>query len=206
MIVYSRIFRCQQFYWRSLKKTSATFRFISSILLDNKLFFVIMQSLIEMKLIAVIKLIISIAICLGASIIGSFLTTPAIPTWYANLKKPFFTPPNWLFAPVWTILFILMGVALFLIWHKGLDSTAVKTALVIFFLQLMFNISWSASFFAFRSPLAGLIVIVILWIAILLTIMNFYRISMVAGVLLIPYILWVSFAAVLNFALFTLNR
>lgn len=150
------------------------------------------------------KLITSIAICLFAGVLGSVFTTPAIPGWYATLIKPSFAPPNWLFAPVWTTLFIMMGISLFLIWQK--EDVKVKNALYIFGAQLIFNVLWSAAFFGLRSPLAGLIEICILWILILLTIMKFMEISRTAGLLLIPYIFWVSFAAVINFFIWRLNN
>ena len=157
------------------------------------------------RLIEIAKLVASIVICQGAGLIGSIFTTPAIPTWYAALRKPFFRPPNWLFAPVWITLFTLMGVSAFLVWRKGLDDQQVKVALSIFLVQLILNTSWSVVFFGLRSPLGGLIVISILWVAILLTILNFFKISMTAGLLLVPYILWVSFAGVLNFFIWRLN-
>ncbi len=153
----------------------------------------------------ILKLVISLVICQFAGFIGSVFTSPSIPTWYATLNKPFFTPPNWLFAPVWTTLFILMGVSLFLVWRRSLESREVNTSIGIFIFQLILNTLWSIVFFGLRSPIAGLIVISILWIAILLTILKFYRISRTAGAILVPYILWVSFAAVLNIAIFTLN-
>ena len=159
----------------------------------------------KIKAIDILKLVISIIICLGAGFIGSFFTTPAIPTWYAILKRPPFAPPNWLFAPVWTTLFVLMGISAFLVWRRGLNDPQVKIALGIFIVQLILNALWSVMFFGLRSPLAGLIDIAILWIAILLTILNFFKISTAAGLLLIPYILWVSFAAVLNFSIWRLN-
>lgn len=152
------------------------------------------------------RLIISIVVCQLAGVIGSIFTTPAIPTWYASLKKPSFSPPNWLFAPVWITLFVLMGIALFLVWRKGLDAPFVKSGLILFGIQLVFNVLWSVAFFGSRSPLGGLIVIIILWIAILLTILQFWKVSQLAGILLLPYIVWVSFASVLNLALFLLNR
>jgi benzodiazapine receptor len=155
--------------------------------------------------IVILQLVISVIICLSAGFIGSVFTTPAIPTWYVTLNKPSFTPPNWLFSPVWTFLFLLMGISAFLVWNKGLDDPRVKIALSIFGIQLILNILWSAVFFGLRSPLAGLIEIAILWIAILLTILSFFPISRTAGLLLIPYILWVSFAAVLNFSIWRLN-
>ena len=151
------------------------------------------------------KLTISIFICLSAGFIGSFFTTPSIPTWYATLNKPFFNPPNWLFAPVWTILFILMGLAVFLVWQKGVKEKAVKNALIIFFLQLFFNILWSFLFFKLQSPFWALIGIIILWFLILLSLIKFWRINRVAGGLLIPYLLWVSFASVLNYFIYKLN-
>ncbi len=157
------------------------------------------------KLVEIARLIASIIICQGAGLIGSVFTTPAIPTWYTTLRKPSFSPPNWLFAPVWITLFTLMGVSAFLVWRKGLGDQQVKVALSTFVVQLILNISWSVVFFGLRSPLAGLIVISILWVAILLTILNFSKISVTAGLLLLPYILWVSFAAVLNLFIWRLN-
>ncbi len=156
-------------------------------------------------LIGISKLVVSIIVCQLAGVIGSIFTTPAIPSWYATLKKPSFTPPNWLFGPVWITLFVLMGTAAFLVWDKGLNNKQVKIALSIFAVQLVLNVLWSAMFFGLRSPLAGLIEIVILWTAILFTILSFFKVSQAAGFLLIPYILWVSFAAVLNFSIWRLN-
>lgn len=152
-----------------------------------------------------IKLIVSITICLFAGFLGSFFTIPAIPTWYATLTKPSFAPPNWLFFPVWTTLFLMMGISLYLVWRRGLEGQPVKNALVIFAVQLILNVLWSAAFFGLRSPLSGLIEISILWISIAFTIMIFMKISRTAGLLLIPYIIWVSFAAILNFFIWRLN-
>lgn len=151
------------------------------------------------------KLVVSILVCQLAGIIGSVFTAPAIPTWYAQLKKPIFTPPSWLFAPAWITLFFLMSISLYLIWSRGLDKKQVRNSLIIFAVQLILNILWSLLFFGLRSPLLGLIDIVLLWFAILATILNFYRISPKAAFLLIPYILWVSFAALLNFSIWQLN-
>ena len=157
------------------------------------------------RLIEIARLVASIVICQGAGLIGSVFTTPAIPTWYAALRKPSFSPPNWLFAPVWITLFTLMGVSAFLVWRRGLDDPQVKIALTIFAIQLILNTSWSLVFFGLRSPLGGLIVISVLWVAILLTILNFFKISTTAGIVLMPYILWVSFAGVLNLFIWRLN-
>jgi tryptophan-rich sensory protein len=158
-----------------------------------------------MKAIDLVKLIISIILCQLAGFIGSIFTGPSIQTWYVTLKKPVFAPPNWLFAPVWITLYLLMGIAAYLIWRRGFDRPQVKTALTFFAVQLILNILWSPAFFGLRSPIVGLIVIIILWIAILLTIRIFIKLSTVAGVLLIPYILWVSVAAILNFSILLLN-
>ncbi|MCX6008784.1 MAG: tryptophan-rich sensory protein, partial [Chloroflexi bacterium] len=141
-----------------------------------------------------------------AGLIGSIFTREAIPTWYAALEKPAFNPPNWLFAPVWTLLYIMMGVAAFLVWRKGLENKQVRIALIVFLVQLVLNALWSVAFFGLESPLYGLIVIAALWVAILLTVLKFYRISSAASVLLWPYLLWVTFAAVLNVSIWLLNR
>lgn len=158
-----------------------------------------------MKLVDVLKLAASLSVCLLAGFLGSLFTTPAIPTWYAALEKPFFTPPSWLFAPAWTALFILMGISLFLVWRKK-GHPQYRAALVFFVVQLILNILWSAAFFGLRAPLLGLVEIVVLWIAILLTIIYFLKVSRPAGALLVPYLLWVSFASLLNYHLWIMNR
>ncbi len=147
----------------------------------------------------------SIIICQLAGIIGSIFTTPAIPNWYANINKPSFRPPNWVFAPVWTTLYLLMGIALFLVLRKGLNEKDIKIAVAVFVFQLVLNSLWSFLFFGLQSPFAASIEIIFLWAAILISIILFFRISRVAGALLIPYLLWVSFASVLNFAIWRLN-
>ena len=151
------------------------------------------------------KLLVSIGVCLLAGVTGSIFTMPAIPTWYAALNRPPLAPPNWIFGPVWTTLFVLMGISAFLIWKKGLDRKDVKIALGIFIGQLVLNTLWSIIFFGLHSPGGALIEIVFLWLAILATIVAFYKISKPAAWLLVPYILWVSFAAYLNYAIWSLN-
>jgi benzodiazapine receptor len=151
------------------------------------------------------RLVISIVACLCAGVIGSIFTRQAIPTWYAALAKPSFSPPDWLFAPVWTLLYILMGIAAFLVWRKGTQNRPVKIALIVFLVQLILNILWSVVFFGLESPLSGLIVIVVLWVALLVTVLRFFKISRVASILLWPYLLWVTFAAVLNASIWLLN-
>lgn len=152
------------------------------------------------------KLIVSIAIAEGAGLIGTVFTTPAIPTWYRGLVKPEFAPPNWVFAPVWTALFLLMGIALWLVWKRGWDRPEVKNAIIIFFIQLVLNVLWSAIFFGMQNPGAAFAEIIVLWVSILATIFAFARISAPAAWLLTPYILWVTFASYLNFAIWRLNR
>jgi len=153
----------------------------------------------------IFKLIVSIIACQLAGVIGSAFTTPAIPTWYAALVKPPFTPPSWLFAPAWITLYVLMGISASLVWRVGLDQKRVRTALILFLVQLVLNALWSVAFFGLQSPLGGIIVIVLLWAAILLTILRFFKISTAAGALLVPYIAWVTFAATLNAYIYALN-
>lgn len=147
----------------------------------------------------------SILICQGAGLMGSFFTAPAVKDWYPTLVKPSFNPPNWLFGPVWTTLFLLMGIALYLIWEKGLKEKKGKAVFDFFFLHLALNILWSALFFGLRNPLLGLVEIVVLWGVIAYLIKAFGRIDKRAGWLLVPYLAWVSFAAFLNFSIWKLN-
>lgn len=153
-----------------------------------------------------LKLIIALVLPQAAGGLGAFFTTPAIPTWYATLNKPFFSPPNWLFAPVWITLYFLMGIAFYLIWQKDTANPLVKKAIILFLVQLLLNSLWSILFFGLRSPLLGLIDIIPLLVLIVLTILQFLKINKTAGLLLVPYFLWVSFATILNLSLFLLNR
>jgi len=151
-----------------------------------------------------IKLIVSLIICQLAGVIGSLFTASSIPTWYAALNKPSFNPPNWIFAPVWIFLYILMGISFYLIWRKS-DIPNFGLLMSVFIFQLVLNAFWTIIFFGLKSPLYAFIEIVVLWVSILYCIITFYRVSKTASVLLIPYLLWVSFAAVLNFSLWKLN-
>ncbi len=155
-----------------------------------------------------IKLMVSILVCQGAGIIGGLFNRASIDTWYVVLKKPGFNPPNWVFAPVWISLYLLMGIALYLVWKADIPANASEKlwAIALFGAQLVLNVLWSYFFFYLRSPLSGLIDITVLWVLILLTIVKFYPLSRTAALLLIPYILWVTFAALLNYALWHLNR
>ena len=151
------------------------------------------------------KFILSIFICYLASLVGSLFTMPALDAWYLGLAKPDLTPPDWVFGPVWFVLFTFMGIALFLVWSKKEENEVVPVALGIFAAQLLLNVLWSLMFFGLQSPAVGFVVIVALWFMILFTILFFYRISRFAGLVLVPYILWVSFAMYLNFWIYWLN-
>jgi len=151
------------------------------------------------------KFLIAVTGCELVGIISTPFTLAAIPTWYSTLNKPPFSPPNWIFGPVWTALYFLMGVAAFLIWKKGLKNKQVKKALTYFVAQLAFNFLWSFLFFGLHSPILGLLDILILWVLILITMIKFYKLSKPAVYLLIPYILWVSFATILNLSIVILN-
>jgi len=140
-----------------------------------------------------------------AGVLGSVFTMPAIPTWYAGLVKPALNPPAWVFAPVWTTLYFLMGVAAYLVWRKGWRRVSVKVALGVFAGQLLLNVLWSLVFFGLHNISAGLVCIVALWMFILATMMAFARVSRAAAWLLLPYLLWVSFASYLNYSILMLN-
>ena len=141
-----------------------------------------------------------IALCEAAGLAGTAFTMSAIPEWYAFLDKPAFSPPNWLFGPVWTLLYFMMGVAAWLVWRR-----AGAGALKVFWLQLALNALWTPLFFGLRSPLAGLVCIAALWLAIVWTMVVFWRVSRPAAALLLPYLAWVSFASMLNLGIYLLN-
>lgn len=152
-----------------------------------------------------LKVIIGIVVCNAVGLLASLVTLPAIPEWYAGLQKPFFTPPNWLFGPVWTFLYTLMGISAAGIWEIGFSKPAVKHALAIFTAQLMMNGMWSFLFFGFQSIGLALIEIVALWLTILLTIIRFKELKAWTAWLLVPYLIWVTYATALNIALYILN-
>ncbi|MBI2010758.1 MAG: tryptophan-rich sensory protein [Candidatus Colwellbacteria bacterium] len=158
-----------------------------------------------MKVNSFLKLLIAISISEFAGIVGSFFTVSAVPNWYAALEKPVLNPPSWIFGPVWIILYALMGVAVFLVWEKGWKKREVKKALGVFGIQLFLNAIWSIVFFGLQNPFWALINIAFLWLAIIWTIFKFYPLSKPASYLLAPYILWVSFAVYLNYAIWALN-
>lgn len=152
-----------------------------------------------------VKIGIGIIGCNLVGLLASTVTLEAIPGWYAQLNKPFFNPPNWLFGPVWTLLYTLMGISAAAIWQVGTDQNRVKHALSVFGIQLMLNAMWSFIFFGFKSPLLAFIEIICLLLVIIYTFRLFKEIKPWAGWLLVPYILWVTFAAALNLAIYILN-
>jgi tryptophan-rich sensory protein len=150
------------------------------------------------------KLIVSIALPLGLGTIAGLFTSQAVPEWYASLNRPSFNPPNWIFGPVWTTLYILMGISLFLVWKQEPGRNRNR-AIGVFLFQLLLNFLWSFIFFYFNEIGLALIEIILLWISIVVMLVLFYRVKPLAAYLNIPYLLWVSFATVLNAAYYTLN-
>lgn len=165
-----------------------------------------MESLSRTGKFQFVPFMVSLLITLAIGIVASLFTTPQIPGWYATLQKPFFNPPNWLFAPVWTALYIMIATAAYLVWKRR-DGTPLYTAAKqIYLLQLLFNFSWSIIFFGLHQVLAALVIIILLWLSIILTMFYFNHFSKTACWLLLPYLLWVSFASILNFSIEILNR
>ena len=181
-----------------------------------------------MKFVNAVRLLISIIICESAGVLGSVFTAPKIGAWYKALNKPSFNPPNWIFGPIWTVLFLLMGISLYLVWAKNwepknrifnfrkkawniwsqkfLDGKWKRANIILIFgLQLVLNILWPVIFFGMQVPAAAFFELLMLWFAVLYIIINFYRVSKTAAYLLLPHILWVSFAGILNYFIWVLN-
>ncbi|MEO1486459.1 MAG: TspO/MBR family protein [Bacteroidota bacterium] len=152
-----------------------------------------------------LNILVAVAICLLIGFLSSFATQSSVNTWYTTLNKPSFNPPNSIFAPVWTVLYVLMGIAAGIVWSKGFHHIWVKTALYHFGFQLLFNALWSIVFFGFQSPEWAMLVILFLLALIGLTFRWFKVVSKLAAYLLVPYFLWVAFAAVLNYRIWMLN-
>lgn len=148
-----------------------------------------------------LALVLLLILCFVVAGVGGLATAPSIPNWYAGLAKPAWTPPGWVFGPVWSVLYLSMAVAAWLVWRRG-DAVV---PMVLFGIQLFFNAAWSWLFFGLHSPDAAFIDIVVLWMAITAATVVFWRRSTLAGILFVPYLIWVSFAAVLNFAIWRLN-
>jgi len=147
----------------------------------------------------------AVLLCEFAGFLGSIFTTPSIPVWYIFLRKPIATPPNELFAPVWLILYALMGVSLFLLWRKRTIKDPQPAASTFFSIQLFLNILWSIVFFTFHWPLGGFIVAIFLWLSVYFTVMTLFKISWPASLFLLPYLIWVSYAVYLNAGIWWLN-
>ena len=152
------------------------------------------------------KLLISLALCLGAGGVGAAFTMQSVDTWYTMLKKPFFTPPNWVFTAVWSVLYILMGFSLAVVWQKRRRAGGHTLSFILFGIQLALNITWSIVFFGYCSLSGGLFIMVFLWLALVATIHEFLYQSQAAGLLLIPYLVWVSYASFINWSIWLLNK
>lgn len=146
-----------------------------------------------------------IALSQAAGVVGSFFTIPSVGSWYTTLVRPELSPPSWVFGPVWVTLYLLMGVAAFLVWRTSGSRARRRKALLVFGLQLALNALWSVLFFGLQSPLMGLLCIAALWLAIVLTMVRFAKVSSAAAWLLAPYLVWVTFASYLNLMIWLLN-
>ncbi len=153
----------------------------------------------------VVGLIVAIGVCFAAAGLGNLATTPKIPNWYADLEKPWFNPPAWIFGPVWSALYLMMAVAAWLVWRQGGFRNALGP-LTLFGIQLALNTLWSFLFFGMQNPGAAAIEILFLWAAILATLIAFAKRSRSAAILLAPYLAWVTFATVLNITIWSMNR
>ena len=152
-----------------------------------------------------LRLLASLALCYAAALCGALFSGASRSDWYASLAKPTFMPPAWLFGPVWTLLYAMMAISLFLVWSKRSKWPLAKKVFGLFAAQLIVNAFWSPAFFGLRIPALGLILIVILWVLLSLTVYMFSRISRPAACLLVPYLAWITFAMVLNCAIVYLN-
>lgn len=154
----------------------------------------------------VLRLIISIAIPLIIGGLSGFFTATGVDSWYQTILKPSWNPPSWIFGPVWTALYVMMGISLYLVWKSNVEQNIKKKAITFFALQLTLNFFWSLIFFMLHSPGWALVEIVVLWLFILLTIFAFAKSSKAAAWLLVPYISWVSFASILTYTIWQLNK
>jgi benzodiazapine receptor len=143
--------------------------------------------------------------CFAVAALGAVSAATSIPTWYAALAKPSFNPPNWIFAPVWTLLYGLMAVAAWLVWRASKTSPYRRTGLIFFAVQLLLNALWTPVFFYFHQLLPALVIIVCLWVAILLTLFAFSKLNRLAAAFLLLYLAWVTFALALNYQIYRLN-
>ncbi len=149
-------------------------------------------------------LMLFVGVCIGVEIIASALTFPSVKDWYPTLEKPSWNPPKWLFGPVWTYLYLSMGLAAWLVWRERRNA-AIKVPMILFGVQLVLNCAWTAIFFGMQNIELGFYEIVLLWVAILITTVSFWKIEWIAGALFIPYLIWVGYAAALNFSIWRMN-
>jgi benzodiazapine receptor len=150
--------------------------------------------------------LISLLIVLFIGFVASLVTRPEIAGWYNTLRKPSFNPPSWLFAPVWTIIYIMIATSAYLVWKHRSRKPAYIIARSVYFIQLALNFSWSIMFFGMHQIAGAMVVIILLWLNIIVNINRFNKFSRTAAWLLVPYLLWVSFAGVLNVSIYLLNR
>lgn len=149
--------------------------------------------------------LLAVLLCEAVGLMAGWATQTSVLTWYPTLAKPIFTPPDWVFGPVWVSLYALMGIAAFLVWERSTEDRAGQVALVLFVIQLVLNGAWSFAFFGAQSPGLGLVVILVLWGVLAWTVERFFRVRRVAGWLLVPYLLWLTYAVALNFGIWILN-
>ncbi|GAB4396756.1 MAG: TspO/MBR family protein [Microscillaceae bacterium] len=151
------------------------------------------------------KLVLSLGMCLLVGFLASYATQSSVDSWYPTLQKPAFNPPNWVFAPVWISLYVMMGLSFFFVWNRGGSQKRIQIALAWFLVQLVLNAAWSFVFFGWQSPFWGLLDISLLFVVLIITIILFFRVSRWGGLLLLPYLFWVGFAAILNYTIWILN-
>ena len=171
---------------------------------DFRLVYLKLHKLLTMQ--KILKIILVVAVCVTVGYLSGMITRESITTWYPTLIKPSFNPPNWIFGPVWTLLYVMMGIAAGLVWTNGSDEQATKKALGFFAIQFGLNVFWSYLFFGLHNPFVALIEIILLWLMILETYNLFKKIDKTAGLLLLPYLAWVSFAILLNASIWWLNK
>ncbi|MCX7598466.1 MAG: tryptophan-rich sensory protein [Armatimonadetes bacterium] len=152
-----------------------------------------------------LALVVCVGACFAAAALGGYATSTSVQDWYPTLKKPAWNPPNSVFGPVWTVLYLAMGIAAWIVWTKA-GFSAARMPLALFAVQLLLNMAWSFFFFAFRNPGAAFVELCVLWVAISATLAAFWRVSILAAGLLVPYLAWVTFAGVLNFTVWQLNK
>jgi benzodiazapine receptor len=159
---------------------------------------------VRSRLVDIIALVLFVALCLGIGALGASVTATSVDTWYAGLVKPSFNPPDEVFGPVWTVLYILMGIAAWRVWRSA-DRDTTRGPLTLFALQLAINLGWTVVFFGLHKIASAVATIVVLDVAVLVTMLAFRSVDRLAALLMLPYVAWVAFATVLNVAIWRLN-